>query len=230
MGISGSLIDVTERKVAEHAVQKLAPFPPVNPNPVLEFAADGALTYSNDAARELARSLGKDDLVSVLPADPGAIARDCLATGQKRLREEVCLNGRTIIWSFFPIVATQVVHCYGADVTDVLNLEAQFRHAQKLESVGQLAAVVAHDFNNILTVIQGYSECLLGRPQVDPATAGPLKQISDAAKRAAPLTRQLLMFSRKQVIQPRILDLNLALQNLANLLLPLLGEDIAFWA
>ena len=229
LGLSGSLIDVTERKLAEHAVQKLAAFPQVNPNPVLEFAADGALTYSNEAARELARSLGQPDLMSVLPANPGAIVRDCLARGQKRLREEVCLEGRTIIWSFFPVVASQVVHCYGADVTDVLNLEAQFRHAQKLESVGQLAAGVAHDFNNILTVIQGYSECLLARGQ-EPATAGPLKQISDAAKRAAALTRQLLMFSRKQVIQTKVLDLNLVLQNLANMLQRLLGEDITLEA
>jgi PAS domain S-box-containing protein len=226
LGVSGSLIDVTERKLAEHAVQKLAAFPQVNPNPVLEFAADGALTYSNEAARNLAHSFGKEELLSILPADPGAIARNCLATGQKRLREEVCLDDRTIIWSFFPVVANQVVHCYGADVTDVLSLEAQFRHAQKLESVGQLAAGVAHDFNNILTVIQGYSECLLARCRQEPATAGPLKQISDAAKRAAALTRQLLMFSRKQVIQTKVLDLNLVLQNLANMLLRLLGEDI----
>ena len=230
LGISGSLIDVTERKLAEHAVQKLAAFPQVNPNPVLEFAADGSLTYSNEAAHELARSFGTDDLFLILPKDPGAIARDCLATGQKRLREEVCLDGRTVIWSFFPVTANQVVHCYGADVTDVLNLEAQFRHAQKLESVGQLAAGVAHDFNNILTVIQGYSECLLARGSTDPGAVGPLKQISDAAKRAAALTRQLLMFSRKQVIQTKVLDLNLVLQNLANMLLRLLGEDVTLVA
>ncbi|HLH52559.1 MAG TPA: ATP-binding protein, partial [Verrucomicrobiae bacterium] len=230
LGLSGSLIDVTERKLAEHAVQKLAAFPQVNPNPVLEFASDGSLTYSNEAARELARSFGKEELLSVLPNDPGAIVKDCLATGQKRLREEVCIDGRTIIWSFFPIVASQVVHCYGADVTDVLSLEAQFRHAQKLESVGQLAAGVAHDFNNILTVIQGYSECLLARCKNDPALVTPLKQVSDAAKRAAALTRQLLMFSRKQVIQTKILDLNLVLQNLANMLQRLLGEDISLEA
>jgi PAS domain S-box-containing protein len=230
LGLSGSLIDVTERKLAEYAVQKLAAFPQVNPNPVLEFAADGTLTYSNEAARELARSFGQEDLFAILPDDPGVIASDCLATGQKRLREEVCLDGRTIIWSFFPVTANQVVHCYGADVTDVLNLEAQFRHAQKLESVGQLAAGVAHDFNNILTVIQGYSECLLARCQGDATFSGPLKQISDASKRAAALTRQLLMFSRKQVIQTKVLDLNSVLQNLANMLLRLLGEDISLEA
>jgi PAS domain S-box-containing protein len=227
LGTSGSLTDITERKLAESAIQKLAAFPRVNPNPVLEFAGDGTLTYSNDAARELATSLGRDDLLSILPPNPGEIATECLLKGQKRLREEVCIQGRTISWSFFPVVSNQVVHCYGADITDVLNLEAQFRHAQKLESVGQLAAGVAHDFNNILTVIQGYSECLLAKahPNGGPDT-GALKQISDAARRAATLTRQLLMFSRKQVIQTKLLDLNAVLQNLANMLLRLLGEDI----
>lgn len=226
LGLSGSLTDITERKLAERAIQKLAAFPQVNPNPILEFAADGSLSYANDAAREMARSLGRQDLPEILPPAPEAIVRDCLQTGEKRLREEVCISGRTLTWSFFPVVASQVVHCYGADVTEMLNLEAQFRHAQKLESVGQLAAGVAHDFNNILTVIQGYSECLLNRCQGDAPTQTALKQISDASKRAAALTRQLLMFSRKQVIQTRVLDLNAVLQNLSNMLSRLLGEDI----
>ena len=123
--------------------------------------------------------------------------------------------------------ASQVVHCYGADVTDVLNLEAQFRHAQKLESVGQLAAGVAHDFNNLLTVIQGYSDCLVPRCSGDETALKALKQISMASKRAAALTRQLLLFSRKQFIQPKVLDFNSVIQNLANMLPRLLGEDIA---
>ncbi|HEV2208359.1 MAG TPA: response regulator [Verrucomicrobiae bacterium] len=227
MGISGSLTDITERKLAESAIQKLAAFPQVNPNPILEFGADGILTYFNEAARKMATTLQKDDVLLLLPPNANPIIRECMATGQKRLREEICLNGRTISWSFFPIVGNQVVHCYGTDVTDVLNLEAQLRHAQKLESVGQLAAGVAHDFNNILTVIQGYSEALLLQTPAQSSAVRPLKQISDAAKRAAALTRQLLLFSRKQVIQARVLDLNGVLQNLAHMLPRLLGEDIA---
>jgi two-component system, cell cycle sensor histidine kinase and response regulator CckA len=226
LGLSGSLTDITERKLAETAIQKLAAFPQVNPNPVLEFAADGSMTYANESARGMAASLGKEDLLSILPPTAGTIVRDCLTTGQKKLREEVVINNRTITWSFFPVIASQVVHCYGADVTDMLNLEAQFRHAQKLDSIGQLAAGVAHDFNNILTVIQGYSDCLLAsRAGGSPAMKG-LKEISDAAHRAAALTRQLLMFSRKQILQPKVLDLNTVLQNLANMLMRLLGEDV----
>jgi len=227
LGISGSLTDITERKLAESAIQKLAAFPQVNPNPILEFAADGTLTYSNEAAHEMARSLGKPNIMDILPPQTCNIVRESFASGEKRLREEVCLAGRTITWSFFPVAANHVVHCYGADVTDVLNLEAQLRHAQKLESVGQLAAGVAHDFNNILTVIQGYSEALLDQCPSESSTMRPLKQISDAAKRAASLTRQLLMFSRRQVIQTKVLDLDAVLQNLANMLQRLLGEDIA---
>ncbi len=226
-GISGSLTDVTERKMAENAIQKLAAFPRVNPNPVLEFAADGTLTYTNDAARGLARCLGRDKVIEILPPNAGQIAREALTTRTKTIRKEVCIDGRTITWSFFPVAANQVVHCYGADVTEMLNLEAQFRHAQKLESVGQLAAGVAHDFNNILTVIQGYTDCLLARSQREATSVNALKQVANAAKRAASLTRQLLMFSRKQVIQTAVLDLNLVLRNVANMLLRLLGEDIA---
>lgn len=227
LGVSGSLTDITERKVAENAIQKLAAFPRVNPNPVLEFAADGTLTYTNDAARELARSLGKERVLEILPPEAGRVAQEALNTRAKTTRKEVCIDGRTITWSFFPVLANQVVHCYGADVTEMLNLEAQFRHAQKLESVGQLAAGVAHDFNNILTVIQGYTDCLMARLQRDPAAATALRQVADAARRAASLTRQLLMFSRKQVIQTVALDLNVVLRNVAKMLGRLLGEDIA---
>ncbi len=124
------------------------------------------------------------------------------------------------------MVSSHVVHCYGADITEVLNLETQFRHAQKLESVGQLAAGVAHDFNNLLTVILGYADALLMRRAADTYTLKALKQISDASRRAATLTRQLLTFSRKQVMQPKVIDLNALLSNLNPMLARLLGEDV----
>jgi hypothetical protein len=136
------------------------------------------------------------------------------------------MNGRTLTWSFFPVVSSQVVHCYGFDITDVLSLEAQLRHAQKLESVGQLAAGVAHDFNNILTVIQGYSDSLITRSADEGFRVRAAKHISDAARRAAALTRQLLTFSRKQVMQPKLIDLNALLRNVSHMLSRVLGEDI----
>ncbi|HZQ45426.1 MAG TPA: PAS domain S-box protein, partial [Verrucomicrobiae bacterium] len=227
LGTSGSLTDITERKHAETQIQKLAAFPRVNPNPVLEFDAEGALTYFNDAAKEMATALGQAHPQDILPPNASVLAREALASSQKKLNQEISIGGKTISWSFFPILGSHVIHCYGVDITEMQTLEAQFRHAQKLESIGQLAAGVAHDFNNILTVIQGYADLLIGRNDGDAVLTGPLKQISNATRRASALTRQLLMFSRKQVLQPKIIDLNSVLRNLSNMLTRLLGEDIA---
>lgn len=226
-GASGTLRDITERKQAEAEIEKLAAFVRLNPQPVVEFAAEGTLTYLNPAAREMARQLGLEDPAGILPANAAGVARDCLRQGQSRLEEKFPINGRTLSWSFFPIITSQVVHCYGADITERTNLEAQLRHAQKLESIGQLAAGVAHDFNNILTIIQGHADRLLGQYDGEAQVTEPLKLVSAAAKRGSSLTRQLLMFSRKQVMQSKIIDLNGVLANLTKLLHRLLGDDVA---
>jgi len=226
LGASGSLSDITDRKQAEVQVQKLAAFPRVNPNPVLEFTASAALSYTNDAAVELTRSFGKGHILEILPAGVAGIVSDCLARGAKHLRELVVINDRTISWSFFPVADNQVVHCYGSEITEMLILETQYRHAQKLESVGQMAAGIAHDYNNVLTIIQGYADCLLVKVNGDDSMANPLKQISGAARRATVLTRKLLTFSRKQVIQRRPLNLNAVLADFGKMLPRLLGEDI----
>src|SRR6266536_387643 len=112
------------------------------------------------------------------------------------------------------------------DITERLSLEAQLRQAQKMESIGQLAAGVAHDFNNILTIIKGHAELLLAEGSSPPATVDALKQICTAATRAANLIRQLLTFSRRQVMQPKILDLNEVVGNVTKMLNRLLGEQI----
>jgi two-component system, cell cycle sensor histidine kinase and response regulator CckA len=112
------------------------------------------------------------------------------------------------------------------DITDRLNLEAQLRQSQKMESVGQLAAGVAHDINNVLTVIQGHVGLLLKAAPANADSGKSLRQVAAAAERAARFIRQLLMFSRKQVIQSRVLDLNAVLHSLENMLPRMLGEDV----
>jgi signal transduction histidine kinase/DNA-binding response OmpR family regulator len=113
------------------------------------------------------------------------------------------------------------------DITERLALEAQLRQSQKMELVGQLAAGVAHDINNILTVIQGHTGLLLHTATAESHSMKSLKQIAAASDRAAGFVRHLLMFSRKQVVQTRILDLNAVLHNLQAMLTPMLGEQIA---
>ncbi len=112
------------------------------------------------------------------------------------------------------------------DVTERRQLESQLRQVQKLESVGQLAGGIAHDFNNILAAIMMHLSLLHQNPNLDEETAEALKELEVETKRAANLTRQLLMFSRRSVIQSRIADLNELVQNLLKMLRRLLGENI----
>jgi len=112
------------------------------------------------------------------------------------------------------------------DITERKSLEDQFRHAQKLDSLGQLAGGVAHDFNNLLTIILGYSEMLLDKSTLEASVRDSLKEIKGAGVRAAALTRQLLAFSRKQVLAPASLDLNEVVCDCEKMLKRLLGEEV----
>jgi signal transduction histidine kinase/CheY-like chemotaxis protein/HAMP domain-containing protein len=119
-----------------------------------------------------------------------------------------------------------VAGCIGM-AADHLNMEEQLRQSQKMESIGQLAAGVAHDFNNMLTIIQGHSSALLAKPSLPPEVLDPVQAVFFASERAAGLTRQLLMFSRKNVMQPKPLDLGETVGNMTKLLGRLLGETVA---
>ncbi len=112
------------------------------------------------------------------------------------------------------------------EITKQLKLEAELRHSQKMEAVGQLAAGVAHDFNNILTVIQGNAFLMQEQLRLDPDSAGSLNNISIATERAARLVRQLLAFSRKQVLKPEVLDLGRVVHHLEEMLKRVLGDHI----
>jgi PAS domain S-box-containing protein len=112
------------------------------------------------------------------------------------------------------------------DITETRTLELQLHQAQKMEAIGRLAGGIAHDFNNLLMVISGYSEFLLERLGPDPRVRGPAQEISNATQRATSLTRQLLAFSRKQILAPKVLDLNEAVTENLKMLTRMIGEDI----
>jgi len=122
-----------------------------------------------------------------------------------------------------------IVRVWGTqrDVTDQRHLEEQFRQAQKMEAVGQLAGGIAHDFNNLLTAILGNTQLLLRDLPPGDSKRGDVEEIRKASERAASLTRQLLAYSRRQMLQPEVLDLNVVVAEMDKLLRRLIGENIA---
>jgi PAS domain S-box-containing protein len=116
--------------------------------------------------------------------------------------------------------------CMALDVTDRKQLEEQFRQAQKMEAVGRLAGGIAHDFNNLLMVIQGYADLLADRLPPGESLHRNAEQIQTAAQRAAALTQQLLAFSRKQILAPKVLNVHSVVADMEKMLQRLIGEDI----
>ena len=227
MAVATVLAMAAARNRTEAKLQKLAAFAQLNPNPAMELTGDTDLTYFNDAASKLALSIGKDHPRGLLPSNIQDIVEDCLSTGKGSLHLETQVGNRTLSWSFHPVPASLVVHAYVEDITNHLSLEAQLRQAQKMESVGQLAAGVAHDFNNMLTIIQGHAGMLMVKPSLPADLRDSTQAVYFAAERAASLTRQLLMFSRKSVMQPKLLDLRQVVGHMGKMLQRLLGETIA---
>jgi len=199
----------------------------------------GQINYVNEAAIRLTGYPKERLLAMTVPDLDPAIAEKGWAAEWEDVRSHGAVRVHTTIQRqdgrLVPIELTATfVRCgdrelacaFLRDLTERKKLEEQFFQAQKLEAVARLAGGVAHDFNNLLTVINGYSNLLL-----DQATqADPLRElyqeINDAGRRAASLTRKLLAFSRKEIVVPGSLDLNLVLREFERMLRRLLGEDI----
>ncbi|HWQ15082.1 MAG TPA: PAS domain S-box protein, partial [Roseiflexaceae bacterium] len=203
------------------------------------FDADGRFVYASPAHRRLlghepADLLGVRGLDLVHPDDLEAIAR---ATEELRARGEARSTFRYAhadgSWRWLEASAVQrsregapYVVSVARDVTERRRLEAQLLHAQRMESIGRLAGGVAHDFNNLLTAITGYSELALADLPPHHPVAAELAEIQRAAERATRLTRQLLAFGRRQIMEPRTLNLNDLILETDRLLRRLIGEHI----
>jgi PAS domain S-box-containing protein len=135
----------------------------------------------------------------------------------------VRLSGRVVN---SPEETAEVVEIIAEDITERRVLENQFRQAQKMEAVGRLAGGVAHDFNNLLMVISGYTEVLLEHTRKSNPMYPKIEAIHQATDRATTLTRQLLAFSRKQLLELKVVDLNIIVEDMERLLRPLIGENI----
>jgi PAS domain S-box-containing protein len=198
----------------------------------LMINAAGAQTMG----KTVAEMIGKDDRELFPPAIAHVlIERDqqILATGEAQVFEEIettdnstrmYLTTKSVYRDANGVVSGLIG--IAREITELKQLEEQFRQAQKMEAVGRLAGGIAHDFNNLLTVINGYSQLIGHRLLPTDPNRARLVEIQKAGERAANLTRQLLAFSRKQLLQPQVVDLNALLQELLKLLRRLIGEDI----
>jgi two-component system cell cycle sensor histidine kinase/response regulator CckA len=246
IGLLGICRDITDRKRAEQefrqSQQKLRIHFEHTPLAVIEWDTQLRITeWSPSAERVFGYSrqeaIGRDSSLLVPPAlreHVDGIGRQLLTQkgGTRSTNDNLTKDGRTISceWYNTPLVdeSGQVlgVASLVQDVTERVALEERLRQSQKMEAVGRLAGGVAHDFNNLLTVIMGYSQILTdglpGASRLKDATT----QIRSAADRAAGITRQLLAFSRKQVLSPRVIDLNDVMLNLDTMLRRLIGEDV----
>jgi HAMP domain-containing protein len=135
LAVANALAVAVDQRRFEAELKKLAEFTQLNPNPAMELSAFGTITYFNDAALKLAQSLGQAHPQKILPPKIDDALRACFAAGESGHRMKTFVNGHTLSWSFHAVAGRQLVHGYVEDITERLNLEAQFRQAQKMESV-----------------------------------------------------------------------------------------------
>jgi PAS domain S-box-containing protein len=245
--VVGTAQDVTERAVAEAAVRASeARFRALVEHTTELFtivSAEGLVVYGSPAYLRLLgytadEVQGHDALALVhredLPAVRGVldallVEPDAVRHAEYRVRHRdgswrvVRSVGQSLLHD--PAVAGIVVNSH--DVTEERRLQAVLQQAQRMEAIGQLAGGVAHDFNNLLQVIQGHARFAIEALPPDGAAHADLVALEEAAARAATLTRQLLAYSRRQLLQPRVLDLNDVVRGVEPMLRRLIGEDIA---
>ena len=240
--VQATLIDITERKAAEAERMLLMTAIEQSAEGIVITDAEGTIRYVNPAFSRVSgysreEALGKNPRILKSGKQDEAYYRKLWTTilGGEIWQDEI--TNRRSDGSLYPEQMTitpvrdqrgKITHFIAikAEVTERKRLEQQLRQAQKMEAVGRLAGGVAHDFNNLLTIISGYGGLLLEHPGIIEPLRGYVNEIRDASGRAASLTRQLLAFSRQQVLAPRVLGLNAVVANIEKMLKRLIGEDI----
>jgi PAS domain S-box-containing protein len=234
--------DITERKEAEADQARLAAIVDCSEDAIVSMTVDGIVVNWNPGAERQYGYLAEEMIgrpISVLFAPDHyqeylqileKVRKGERLSAYDTVRRRKDGTAITVSVDICPIEVRdgEIVGAskIGHDITRIKQLEEQFRQAQKMEAIGQLAGGVAHDFNNLLTLICGYSGIVLNDLPPEGRTRGLLMEIKKAGERAATLTRQLLAFSRKQVLEPKVLDLNAVVADCEKMLKRLVGEDV----
>ena len=223
--------DFTAQKRAMEEIRSLARFPAENSDPVMRVTNDGILVYANEAAHWLLDCWGQAVGKSI-PEPLWRQWRPVIESGQAAEIETSC-GERTFLLNVAPIAEAGYANVYGRDITDLLRaakehelVQEQLRQSQKLESIGRLAGGVAHDLNNLLTPIMGYSQLALGSLPKEHPLYDDMEQIHQAGQRAQDLTRQLLAFGRKQLLEVSVLNLSDQVRQFEPILRRVIREDI----
>jgi two-component system cell cycle sensor histidine kinase/response regulator CckA len=243
----GSISDVSDRRSLERDRERLLDRLQMQmermPVACILTGPDYRIRLWNPAAarifgwsREEAAGRGFDELLLAPEARAQAAAHlKSLAEGRHSsitTWENLARDGRRILceWHMGPLQEADGtpagIQAMAIDTTERARLESQLRQSQKMEAVGRLAGGIAHDFNNLLTAVSGYSEILLDELPKEGDARTHVEEIRGAARRAADLTRQLLAFSRKQMLEPTVLDLNAVIADMDKMFRRVLGEDI----
>jgi two-component system cell cycle sensor histidine kinase/response regulator CckA len=240
--ITAAIRNIAERKLRENDLSRLAAVVESSQDAIVSLTSLGIIrTWNRGAERIFGYSAEEATGRSILflsPPDRSAEGSTLLERVARADRIEhfetirVKKDGTQIhvALTFSPIKDSDGrvvgVSSVARDVTESKHMEAMLRQSQKMEAVGQLAGGVAHDFNNLLGVILGYTGLMLDRLGLDDPQRKSIEEIQKAGDRAALLTRQLLAFSRKQVLQPKVIDLNAVVAGAEKLLQRLIGENI----
>jgi two-component system, cell cycle sensor histidine kinase and response regulator CckA len=243
LGAVVAALDITERKRAEQRLREQATLLEKAHDAIVIWDLNDIIVFWNAGAQRLygwssAEVLGKN-AGTLLFARPSQQLAEALQQVVERGEwigelEQVARDCRVLVvhshWTLLRDDAgrPRAKLAINTDITEKKRLETQLLHAQRMESIGRLAGGVAHDFNNLLTVITGYSEMLLLRRAADDPATEPLRQIRKAGERAAGLTRQLLAFSRKQMLRAQVVNLNDLVRESEKMFRRLIGEDIDF--
>lgn len=246
IGVTGVARDITARKQAEAELRRLAAAVEETADSIVITDKDGNIQYVNPAF-ERVTGYTKEEVLNQNPrllksgkTDEAVfrelwetITRGDVWTGHliNRRKNGTFFEERVTISAIYS-ESREIINYVAVkqDISDLMLLEDQLRQSQKMEAIGQLAGGVAHDFNNLLTAINGYSSLALQRMKGDSVIKGYLEEIKKAGDRAANLTRQLLAFGRKQMLQPVALNLNDVVGDMNKMLRRLIGEDIQLTA